>query len=259
MRSKLVFSLIVSFVLAVISTQAPAGIIGVNSLLQSNKGKILIPLQVSGELGTPIITGGPGSKPINIGVNSDRVQLTGIGAISRGEVSFGFDFAMPSGVDWINNDNSAMLTLTLKDFDFQPTVTRTTTFYETMTLSLMTGSGSASTTVATITLDKDNYGEFCTTGFAKTNNKQLTYQFNNENLAEFWNVDGASIVTGGEFHVDVTLNSFLQQNVKGTHTYRNTPESIKASLDFTPFIAPEPVTLLMLVSGSLAMLARRKK
>ncbi len=252
-------SLVISMLLLALCLASPAGAgpIGFNPILDASGGDIYFPvgLGASGTLGGAW----PSDPGKTVGVDADKVWLTGAGSTTTGNVSFELVFDLTGAFDpgeFVDPDQ-AQMELTLFDLDLKPVVVSGLFDYrETLTMSFRNNPGGPNVGTP-LTLDESNSDAFG--GPPVTNQEWASYTVPMKSSFGLQDADLEAInFNNPQFALWVTVGTDTEHIVSGKHWISKTdPENLAQGFEFG--IAPEPGMLALLAIGALGVLGKRRR
>jgi hypothetical protein len=219
-------------------------------------GRIYIPL-------TPGSSGNLGDGGV-VGLQQDRVTLTAADPTTAGVVNFLVSFPVRDGDDPLLPDGmwvdpvASLVSMTLRDMDFVPVTQRLVEYSE--TLQMVFVDDQQSPVGNPVLIDDTNWQNFVAGPPPATTNNQLIdyeitlFDFGIDTDAE------AQAISLDQDNVQMLVSIGAQASYSGSYQARiyNTAENFDNLMNFG--VAPEPTTLVMLLSGAgLAVLRRRRR
>jgi len=244
--------LAVAGAVAVLGPSAPVAadvITGENADLDAAGGVFYIPflLGSSGSLGV----GGVGQDP-------DFAELTGLGSSTTGEISFvlNFDLSQTVPPGDVVEPESLNLSLNFDDMDFLADIIGPTTLVEALGLTYLQDADDVPGPMDLV-IDETNYMAYRATGGTDTDDAAATYLLNLVFDLGLTQDDLDELNEDLNFALQVTFGSVLTMQQDGSVIINNTSETLETSLSYN--VIPEPASALLLVSGSVLVLLRRRR
>lgn len=244
-------------VLVMLSGAASASFItGTNPILDSPgvDGNIFIPLQLatSGVLGDAL---GGGKF---VGLDRDTLVLDR-GSSATGYVEFMLIFNLsgeiPDGMS--AEPGSVAILLAFGDLDFVPVVIgKNIEYHETLELGFMADANGPIPITPDLIIDESNYDTFPGPPDFPTNQEDVVYEIMLQSHLGVTDLEFENINSDHEFALYVWLRTEHYNN-GSRKTLTNTSESINNSFSFVA--APEPGVLMLMLTGSVGMLIRKRR
>lgn len=242
----------------IITTQVvqedPVFVNGTNADLDGAHNAFFIPLTeaASGWLGA---SGGSGGRTFSVGQQRDTASLGSKSPSADGSVLFRVHYSTFNSQ--MMEDGSAYLTLTFRDLDFLPQTVGSSKLTETLGLTYVPSDESPIPSEPNLFLDTSNYMTYRVGTDSRTNNVLATYRIPLKDLG--LTSQNFNEGTNTSFDIVVTLTSHLEKFRSGASNFRNTGEYMTQQLEYTPYVMPEPMTMLALLLGVPALLRRNRR